>query len=496
MSGQIARDLDFFTLLTLIAHWLSLWLAFYLLSRRPRTVTTAIAASAYLLLSIYFLRTSFQLMPIPDATAATLGAWLGNWIPLAPVLLLHAFLRLTRQRLPRQRALLPALYGVALIISLLGFSNTLLYAKGMAAAHDSDWRRNFIALGPLYAVQVVQISGTLALALWVLISARLDRGTPAAARPQLTVLCAGAALMLLGAVAVFGNAYVGSLLVESTLQPILVLGSFVMAIQLARYPGTLEGQLLRSDLKSSLLGTAAVMTCFVVLLVVAGASGEVIAAGGWFVLAVVVFGDELRMLADHVFFNPASRADRAGLRTAAAYAGSADRLDLGALSPGQHAELIGYLSEVDRAGLAVSHLARASDQRINLLARDEHARVRAALGLPDDWAPESIFPADDVEAHARECLEPRERQAVGLRYLGYSDRQMAQIMGVKPGVPRSYLGEAKRKLGLPAGAPLTLFAFFSGVVHSDALPLMEAPTADDDGVDASARLPVETESPA
>ena len=52
---------------------------------------------------------------------------------------------------------------------------------------------------------------------------------------------------------------------------------------------------------------------------------------------------------------------------------------------------------------------------------------------------------------------------------------MAQLMGVKANVPRSYLGAAKRKLGLSAGAPLMLFVHLSGLVASDAMPLLAPP---------------------
>jgi hypothetical protein len=69
-------------------------------------------------------------------------------------------------------------------------------------------------------------------------------------------------------------------------------------------------------------------------------------------------------------------------------------------------------------------------------------------------------------------LEPRERQALGLKYLGYSDKEMSELMGVKPGVPRSYLSAGKRKLGLSAGAPMMLFVHFAGLVDADALPLL------------------------
>jgi hypothetical protein len=180
------------------------------------------------------------------------------------------------------------------------------------------------------------------------------------------------------------------------------------------------------------------------------------------------------MLADRVFFKPASRASRAGLRTAAAYAGSADALDLAALTPGQYAELIGYLSELDRAGLATARLEGPSDVRLTLLGRDEFAVVRKALGLSADWAPPDGVVRDAVREHLACRIEPRERQALGLKYLGYADKEMARLMGVKPNVPRSYLNEGKRKLGLPAGAPLMLFVHFSGLVDDDALPLLGA----------------------
>jgi len=55
---------------------------------------------------------------------------------------------------------------------------------------------------------------------------------------------------------------------------------------------------------------------------------------------------------------------------------------------------------------------------------------------------------------------------------------MARLMGVKPNVPRHYLSEGKRKLGLPAGAAVMLFVHFSGVID-DALPLLAAPPHDD-----------------
>jgi DNA-binding CsgD family transcriptional regulator len=178
---------------------------------------------------------------------------------------------------------------------------------------------------------------------------------------------------------------------------------------------------------------------------------------GWFPLAVFVFRDDLRALADRAFYGAGSRAGRAGLRVAATYAGAADALDVAALSPEQAAEAVEYLSDVERAGLASARLEGPRDSRLTLLARDEFAAVRAALGLPAQWSAGDRLPVGTLRRHVAATLEPRERQALGLRYLGYSDKEMARLMSVKPNVPRSYLSEGKRKLGLTAGAPLMLF---------------------------------------
>lgn len=473
MSGTIVAHLGASELLTLVVHWLTLWLGLYLLSRRPRSAATALAGLAFLTLSGYLVNTAILFAPEPSAEAVFWGSWVGVWVPLAPALLLHAFLYLTGTRLSRQRSVLAVVYGAAAAVVLLGFSDTLLYhywAPGSQAATNG---KGFVAIGPLYPVQVVQVVGTSVLALAVLLRVRRARPAPAeSVRPQLNMLIAGTALMLLGASLMFANAYVGAQPIESLLQPILVVGGMLVAAPLAGYPGLLEGQLLRSDLKSSLLGATLLMACFVALVFVAGASSELVAGLGWFVLAVFVFGDDLRALADRAFYGAGSRAGRAGLRTAATYAGSLDALDLSALSPGRSSEVVDYLSALDRAALASAQLEGPNDARLALLDKEEFAPVRGALGLSATWTSADGLPYGQVREHVAASLEPRERQALGLRYLGYSDKEMARLMGVKPNVPRSYLSEGKRKLGLPAGARLMLFVFLSGLVDSDALPLL------------------------
>ena len=267
----------------------------------------------------------------------------------------------------------------------------------------------------------MQAFGTFALALVVLLRAR-RAARSAAARTQLTLMTAGAALALLGGALMFGISYLGSLPIESLVQPVTVIGGLLVVVPFVRYRGLLEGQLLRSDLKASLLGTGLLMACYVALTALAGAPAQLVAGLGWFVLSIFVLSDDLRALADRAFYGAGSRASRAGLRTAASYAGAPEALDLASLSPGQSAELVEYLGALDRAGLASERLEGPRVQRLELLAREEFAPVRAALGLPATWQPADGLSARAVDrrvarppraARASQCAGPEVPRLLG-----------------------------------------------------------------------------------
>ena len=472
---MIIGHLGVFELLTLTAQWLALWLGLSLLGRRPRSTANTLFAAAFLLVSAYLLSVAFLLTPESGRADIFWDRWLSNWAFFAPVLLLHAFLCLTGTRLPRQRLVLALLYVFAAAIVVMGISSPWFFTYSIPPGAGPDAKGVFVA-GRLQALQSLQALGTFALALVVLLRAR--RSGPAAARSQLTLLTVGTALGVIGGALMLVNAHVGSLRFESVPQSLAVLGGLLVAVSLVRYRGLLEGQLLRSHLKSSLLGAGLLMACYLALMAVGGASEQLIAGLGWFVLTVFVLSDDLLALADRAFYGAGSRAGRSVLRTVANYAGAPDSLDVASLSRGQSSEVVGYLSALDRAGLAAARLEGPRAQRLELLAREEFAPVRDALGLPATWEPADGLSAAAVTESVGERLQPRERQALGLKYLGYSDRQMAELMAVKANVPRSYLGAAKRKLGLSAGAPLMLFVYLSGLVESDALPLLaSAPTA-------------------
>ena len=472
MNLSLVGNLSVSELISLAAHWLTLWLGLSLLSRRPRSSANVLVAAAFLVVSAYLLSVVFLLTPESGRADLFWNRWLGGWEFFAPVLLLHAFLVLTGTRLPRQRLLLALAYATAIAITALTMWGTLFFAYRIPAGAGRDARGVFV-VGRFQFVQVLQALGIFALALIVLLRAR--RVAPATVRSQLTLMIVGSALLVFGGGLMFANLYLGSLPFESLLQVLPVLGGLLIAVPLVHYRGLLEGQLLRSDLKASLLAAVLLMSLFVLITAMVGMPSGRVAELGWFVLAVFVLGDELRGLADRAFFGAGQRAGRTGLRAAASYTGSPEPLDIASLSPGQSAELIDYFSALDRAGLATTRLEGPRARRLELLARKEFAPVRDALGLPATWHPADGLPALAVTRRVAQRLEPRERQALGLKYLGYSDKQMAGLMGVKAGVPRSYLGAAKRRLGLSAGAPLMLFVYLADLVESDALPLLAIP---------------------
>jgi hypothetical protein len=471
----------------LLVFWLSLWLGLYLLSRRPRSAVTVLTGLAYVALSTYVLSTAVLAAPERVPHDMIWGGYL-SVAPFAPALLLHAFLRLTGTRLPHHRAVLACFYACAAAVYLLGLSPTLLYRYTPALSGATSNVNGSNAPGPLYLLQVAQVTGTLALALAVLLRARREERRRGRSSPaQLSVLTVGCALTLVALVVIFVNVYVGSLRVESLLQPILIISAALMAVALAGYPGLVEGQLLRTELRASLLGSLALLAVFTILVLLSNGGLRVLLGVGWLILTLFLLRDDIWTLLDRLFYGAAGRSGRESLRAAATYSGSGRELDLDALSPGQAGEAVGYLTGLERAGLAAARLEGSSDPRLELLARDEFAVVRQALGLPSDWAPAVGVERVALHARVQEQLEPRERQALALKYLGYADKEMAELMGVRHGVPRSYLSAGKRKLGLPAGASLQLFVHFAGLVGSDALPLLREQLGEDEPETVSVR---------
>jgi len=380
---------------------------------------------------------------------------------------------MSEDRLPGRRLLLGTLYAAAAAVFVASAVDGPLFVYSAAPPGAAGDVNGYLAAGPLYTFYVVQLWGTLLAAL-LLASRTRRRWRPGSAhRAALDLLLTGLAVII--ATMAFSTPVIyldGPLWMESLTYPFLCAGAFLIALAFVRYPGLVEGQLLRADLKSSLLAAAALMTAFTGVILAAGEGFRALAGLGWLVLTVFVLNDDLRTLIDHGFYRQGSRSARSGLRTAAAYAGGGRSLDVSSLAAGEALDVAAYFEELDRAGAAAARLEGAHDPRLELLERAEFAAARGALGLPGEWTCAQGLDATVVTAAVAERLKPRERQALGLKYLGYSDKEMARLMGVRPGVPRSYLGEGKRKLGLSAGAPIMLFVHFARLVELDALPLL------------------------
>jgi DNA-binding CsgD family transcriptional regulator len=475
LSSLVVADLNGYALLALAAHWLGLWLGMYLVGRRPRSAAAVLTGLAFIAAATYLLEAAYYYIPTTVEGVAQRERWLAGWCIFAPPLLFHAFLLLTSARARWYRGLLVFCYAMATVVFVGGFFNGV-FNDFEAVQLDAQGYAGSLPPGRFYWVMAVEMVLPVGLAVAVLIQARLARPTPPEAiRGQLNMLILGTVLFLLGAMAVAINCGTAVPIPESLLFPMGAAGGLIMAVPLVRYSGRLGGQLLRSDAMTSMLTAVLMLAAFLTTAVLLGASINVVAGIGWLILVPVTLGGDLRALADRAFYGRAARAARAGLRTAEAYAGSPQVVDLDAIAPGQSTEVIGYLSDLDRAGLASGGANSLDGDWLKLLARDEFVGVRDALGLSPDWSlANGRLPLEEMRRRAGLKLEPRERQALGLWYLGHSDKDMARLMGVKPNVPRSYLTQGKKKLGLTAGPSLTLFVHLSGFVGADALPLLQS----------------------
>jgi DNA-binding CsgD family transcriptional regulator len=471
-----------YALTALVAHWLVLWLGMDLLGRRPRTGVGIVTGLAFITCATYLLEVAFYYIPTTVVEAAQRERWLASWAAFCPALLAHGYCLLTGARSIWHRVMIIFSYAFA-AAAFIGRLFDGVFIEFESIKLDQSGYVSGILPGRFYWVMALQMVLTTGFALAILLHARFAGTAPAkAVRGQLNMLTAGTGFFFVSMVLLALDGYLSSPVPDALLLPIGMVGAVMIALPLVRYQGRLGGQLLRLEMRTSLLVTVLVMTAFMVIAMLSHATMPVVACTGWLVLVPVVLGDDLRGLADRVFYSRAARAARAGLRTAEAYAGSTSVVDLDALTPGGSTEFVDYLSDLDRAGLGPDRHGtgpgRLDGDWLKLLAREEFALVRDALGAPTGWSLGEELPIEEIRRQAAIKLEPRERQALGLWYMGHSDKDMARLMGVRPGVPRSYLSEGKRKLGLVAGPPLTLFVHFAGFVGSDALPLLQPGPAD------------------
>ena len=140
--------------LSLLFHWLSLWLGLYLLSRRPRTDVNLLAGGAIVCMSAYLLCIVLIVTATSLADAVLWTRVLGGWSSFAAVLFMHAMMALTGWRPPYRRALLAVAFAGGVILFALGFSDTLFYDY-WAFSSLSTVESGGFRVGPLYVLGAV-----------------------------------------------------------------------------------------------------------------------------------------------------------------------------------------------------------------------------------------------------------------------------------------------------------------------------------------------------
>ncbi len=472
MSAPFLADLDVYAFLALVSHWLVLWLGMYLVGRRPRSAASVLIGLAFLGGAAYLLEAAYYYVPTTVRGVGLREQWLAGWVIFAPPLFLHGFMLLTGFR-PRWRTwALVFAYAFALVVFVGGFFSGV-FNEFEDVVLDANGHLRNLPVGRYYWVMILQSMGTMVGALAVLVRARFVRpAPPKAVRRQLGLVKSGMVLVFVTAGMIYVNGVLSEPIPDAAVFPLGLVGTLMVAAPLVRYAGGLGGQLLRYDARSSLLATVVMLAAYVGAAILVGASVSAVAGTAWLVIVPPTLGADVRSLADRAFYGRAGRAARSGLRTAEAYAGTSQKMDLDAIRPGESGGVVDYLSEMDRVAVLSSGRGVVEADWLRLLAREEFAPAREALEIPADWSLGAPLSLDEIQQRMAAKLLPRERQALGLWYLGHSDKDMARLMGVKPNVPRSYLSEGKRKLGLSAGPALMLFVHFSGYVGADALPLL------------------------
>ena len=474
MNVPFLIDLSPYAFSALVAHWAVLWLGLYLIGSRPRSAASVLIGLTFVCGAAYLLEVAYFFIPTTPRGVALREQWLAGWVIITPALFLHGFMLLTGFKPPWRRWLLGCAYAFALAVFIGGFFSGV-FNEFADVTLDAEGHLHNLPIGRFYWVMALQVIATMLLALAVLVRARFTRPGPVqAVRRQLGLVKSGMVLIFLSVGMLHVNGLLAAPLPDPVFFPVGLAGSLMVAVPLLRYSGRLGGQMLRLDARSSSLTALVMMALFLVAATVAGASVGTVAATGWLVIVQVALGGEMRAFTDRAAYGRAGRLARAGLRTAETFAGTSAQVDLDAIRAEQSGEVVDYLSTLDRVSVASSGRGFVEQDWLRLLARDEFAPVRAALGLPADWRPGERPSRSEVHKRLRAKLLPRERQALGLWYMGYSDKDMARLMGVKANVPRSYLNEGKKKLALSAGPALMLFVHFSGLAGADALPLLGA----------------------
>lgn len=469
MLGSISIS----ALIALIAHWLMLWLGLYLLGRRPHSAATILAGLAWVAGSTYLLAVAWYSLPTTAAAVIARERWLAGWAIFTPALLFHAFLNMTAARLPGRRWVLGFAYALAAAIFVGGFFNNVFNDFEAVKLNSRGFAVGNIPPGRFYWLMYSYFLFTPALILFVMARHRLTSpNLPAAIRRDLLQLILGAAVLVLVGACIAVTDTLAEPPSQTFFLPAVAVGVLLVAAPSVSYPVRLDGQLLRADVRVSLVTTVLALAVFLTVVQGLQAPGRAVAGLGWLVVAFAVLGDYLRAGAEVFFYPPDKKEVRQALRTATVYAGSLDRLRPDLLSAAHVERLIELLRDIERSGLDAQSPADRANPWLAVLEIEEHAPVRRALGLPPGWVASDGVSLEQIRRHAVKRFAPRERQVLGLWYLGKTAQQIAKFMGIRPSTVTTYLSEAKARLDLKDRSAQKLYIHFSGFATHDGLPLI------------------------
>ncbi len=315
----------------LLALAVSLWLAFYIVTRSPHSLPSWLSAFALALLASFFACNALNL----NGTRGLFLSWLREAVLLVLPIWLHVTYLLLpvgpHSRLPRlhaaNRIAIPLFYAAALALAAAG----TLPADPHVAILNLPFGGGAVGgSGPYYSVYVLVLllGGSLSLAnLW---QARQRTPSPTLGRPFNSLIIASA-LVALAAVYAGISTLLPALNIPTLPTEILAgLGVILLGYAVARHAALLEGRPMDLDLVYSLLvvGSLTAFYVFIVLLFYWG--GQVTFATVVLTIVGTIAASSLldgtRVALDRLFYQTQFRKLRSNLRTLSREAGTAGTL--------------------------------------------------------------------------------------------------------------------------------------------------------------------------
>lgn len=315
---------------SLVAYVFFLWLGIYLISRSPQSLLPRLAGLSMLSLCVYLLGVTlvYSSTTKQEAMFYTTLFWFGQ--PLPEVLWLHTILELAGLRGKRRKHLLAGLYASAFLLIFLGWFTKMIINPEHGVFDLSHVPVFTGERASIYWIFVLFITSTLlaaCLTAYVFLIKNRDHLERGLWPQHLSMFIAAIFFFVGGTVLAMDSLFVWRI-PESYLQIILLIGVLTMAYCIVNYNGLVEGQILRKDFWSTLIGAHVVATIFTIALYITNASLLVSIVAGSLAIILYQMIDPFRSLLDRLFFSEAEQDVRMGLRDSVRFVGIAQTLDL------------------------------------------------------------------------------------------------------------------------------------------------------------------------